>query len=85
MDLYYGRMHEEFSARSHKYPKDCPKTFQKHMKAYHFLSQHPKYKVESPTDGSKPPPKNLNSIRKGHVPEELEDAFNDNEESNTFV
>lgn len=30
MDLYYGRMHEEYSARSHTYPKDCPKTFQKH-------------------------------------------------------
>ena len=55
------------------------------MKAYQFLSQHPKYEVESPTDGSKPPPKNPNSIRKGHVPEELDDAFNDNEESNTFV
>ena len=55
------------------------------MKAYHFLSQHPKCKVESPTDGSKPTPKNPNSIRKDHVPEELEDAFNDNEESNTFV
>jgi len=32
----------------------------------------------------KPPPKHPNSIQNG-VPEDLEDAFNDNEESNTFV
>ena len=85
MDLYYSRMHEEYSAHSHAYPKDCPKTFQKHMKAYHFLSQHPKFEVEFPTDSSKPPPKHPNSIRKGNLPEALEDAFNDSEESNTFV
>ena len=55
------------------------------MKAYQFLSQHPKFEVEFPIDGSTPPPKHQNSIRKDHVPEDLKDAFNDNEEYNTFV
>jgi hypothetical protein len=57
MDLYYARIHEEYSACSHSYPKDCPKNFQKLMKTYNFLSQHPKFEVEFPVDGSKPPPK----------------------------
>ncbi len=46
MDLYYGRIQEEYSARSHTYPKDCPKSFQKLMKTYYFLSQHPKVEVD---------------------------------------
>ena len=51
MDLYYGRIREAYSARSHTYPKDCPKSFQKLMKTYYFLSQHPKFEVEFPPDG----------------------------------
>ena len=85
MDLYYGRMHEEYFAHSPTYPKICPKTSQNHMKTYCILNQHPEFEVEFPKDGSKPPPKHLNSIQKCSVPEELEDAFNQNEESNTFV
>ena len=55
------------------------------MTKYYFLSQHPKFEVEFPPDGSKPPPKHPNSIQKQSVPEVLEGTFNENEESNTFV
>jgi hypothetical protein len=56
MDLYYTRMHHECQACSKSYPKDMSKTFDKLMKSYYFLSKHPKFKVEFPTDGSKSPP-----------------------------
>jgi hypothetical protein len=85
MDLYCGRIREEYSARSHTYPKDCPKSFQKLMKTYYFLSQHPKFEVEFPPDGSRPPPKHPNSIQRQSAPVVLEDTFNENEDSNTFV
>ena len=77
-------MREEYTSRSHSYSKDMPKSFNKLMKAYYFLSKHPKFEVEFPTDGSKPPPKHPNSIKKSTIPESLQDeVFND--ESNTFV
>jgi len=55
------------------------------MKAYHCLSQHPKFEVEFPVDSSKPPPKYPNSIQKSSVPESLEDVLPGQDESNTFV
>ena len=55
------------------------------MKAYHFLSQHPKFEVEFLTDGSKPPPKHPNSIRKGSAPDALDDAAKNLNESKTFI
>jgi hypothetical protein len=85
MDLYYSRMWEEFASRSHRYSKDMPKTFNKLMKAYFFLSKHPKFEVEFPTDGSKPPPKHPNPIKKSSLHDSLQDPEEYNEESNTFV
>ena len=85
MDVYYGRIHEEFSSCSHTYSKDCSKSLQKLMKTYHFLGHQPKFEVKFPPDGLKPPPKYPNSIQKGSVPKDLEDAFADNEASNTFI
>ena len=46
-----------------------PKTFSKLTKAYFFLSKHPKFEVEFPTDGSKPSPKLPNSIKKSSIPD----------------
>ena len=84
MDLYYARMRDDYAARSHSYSKDMPKSFNKLMKAYYFLSKHPKFEVEFPTDGSNPPPKHPNSIKKSTLPETLQDeVFND--DSNTLV
>jgi hypothetical protein len=85
MDLYYARMHEEYATRSHTYTNDMPKTFNKLMKAYYFLSKHPKFEVEFPPDGSKPPLKHPSSIGKTNLLESLEDVTNHNEESNTFM
>jgi hypothetical protein len=45
-----------------------PKSFSKQMKAYHFLSKHPKFLVKFPRDGSKPSPEHPNSIRKKNLP-----------------
>ena len=55
------------------------------MKAYHFLCQHPKYVVEFPVDGSKPPPRHPNSIRKTSAPDSLEDLFDKPDKFTTFV
>ena len=85
MDLYYARIREEYSACSHTYPKDCPKNFKKLMKTYLFLSQHPKFEVDFPVDGSKPPPKHPNSIRKQSAPDSLADLTEKADESNTFI
>ncbi len=81
MDLYYSRMREEYAARSHTYVKGCPKSFHKLMQAYKFLSEHPKFEVEFPRDGSKPPHKNPNSIRKSNMPEDIAQP----DESRTFL
>ena len=79
MDLYYARIHEEYSARLHSYPKDCPKNFQKLMKMYNFLSQHPKFEVEIPLNPSqKRPSKNPNSIQA-----EGEDFISSNDNEDT--
>ena len=85
MDLYYSRMREEYAARSHTYVKDCPKSFLKLMPTYKFLSEHPKFEVEFPPDGSKPPAKHSNSIRKSNMPEDLADALDVSDESKTFL
>ena len=84
MDLYYQRMRAEYASRSHTYSKDMPKSFDKLMTAYHFLSQHPKFEVEFPGDGIKPPPKQPNSIRKAALPDSL-DAEEEGGGYNTFV
>ena len=81
MDLYYSRMREEYAARSHSYVNGCPKSFHKLMQAYKFLSEHPKFEVEFPRDGSKPPHKNPNSIRKSNMPEDIAQP----DESRTFL
>ena len=62
MDLYYQRMRAVYSAESHTYKKDVPRDFSKCMKAYHFLSVHPKFEVKIPMDGTKPPSKNPNAL-----------------------
>lgn len=84
MDLYYQRMRAEYAARSHTYSKDMPKTFDRLMTAYHFLSQHPKFEVEFPGEGVKPPPKHPNSIRKASLQDTL-DPEEEVGEHNTFV
>ena len=53
------------------------------MKAYHFLSKHPKFDANFPRGGSMPPPKNPNSIRKNNFPA-LEDTVNV-DDPNSFV
>jgi hypothetical protein len=83
MDLYYSRMREEYAARSHTYVKGCPKSFDKLMQAYKFLSEHPKFEVEFPPDGSKPPHKNPHSIRKSNLSEDLAEAIAQPDESRT--
>jgi hypothetical protein len=85
MDLNYARICHEYHARSKSYAKDMPKTFDKLMKSYHFLSKHPKFEVEFPTNGSKPPPKHPNSIRKADLPDNLSDTNPDPEATETFV
>ncbi len=61
------------------------RTAQSHSKTYYFLSQQPKFEVKFPPDGSKPPTKHPNSIQRQSAPRVLEDTFNENEDSNTFV
>ena len=41
--------------------------------------------MEFPVDGSKPPPKHPNSIRKASAPDSLEDLGDTPDESTTFV
>lgn len=67
MDLYYSQMGDEYTLCAHTYVKDMQKTFSKLMKAYYFLSKHPKIEVKFPRDGSKPPPKNPSSIKKNKI------------------
>ncbi len=55
MDLYYQRMHGIYAAESHIYKKGVPHDFSKLMKAYLFLSVHPKFDIKITIDGSKPP------------------------------
>ena len=55
------------------------------MKAYHFLSKHPKFEVEFPVDGSKSPPKHPSSIRKAITWDSLEDLVDKPDKSTTFV
>jgi hypothetical protein len=55
MDLFFQRLWEIYSSESHTYKRDVPRDFSKCMKAYHFLSVHPKFEVEIPTDGSRLP------------------------------
>jgi hypothetical protein len=73
MDRYYARMRHEYRACSKSYLKDIPKTFDK-LKSYHFLSKHPKFEVEFPTDRWKPPPKHPNSVQKADLPDHLSDT-----------
>ena len=64
MDRYYSRMRQIYSEQSHTFKRDVPKDFSKCMKAYLFLSSHPKFDVEIPVDPSqKRPSKNPNSIQ----------------------
>ena len=55
------------------------------MKSYHFVSKHPKFEEEFPTDGSKPPPKHPNSIQKADLPDHLSDTNLDPDFNETFV
>jgi hypothetical protein len=55
------------------------------MKGYYFLSKHPKFEIEFPTDGSKPPSKHACTIRRNQV---NVDAIKEDiipETANTFV
>jgi hypothetical protein len=83
MDLYYGRMHEEYAAGSHTYPKDVLKTLTKVMKASFFLNS--TFEVEFPVDGSKPPPKHPYSICRNNLLDSHGDLRSDPENGNTFV
>ena len=64
MDRYYSRMRMMYSEMSHSFKRDVPKDFSKCMKAYMFLSSHPKFDVEIPLNPSqKRPSKNPNAIQ----------------------
>lgn len=45
LDPHYPLMREEYVVCVYTCRKDMPMTFSKHMKAYHFLSQHTKFEV----------------------------------------
>ena len=80
MDLYYQRMHGIYAAESHIYKKGVPHDFSKLMKAYLFLSVHPKFDIKITIDGSKPPSKNPTSMAseefvKGKICEDLNLSF----------
>ncbi len=60
MDLYYQRMCGIYAVESHTYKKGLPHDFSKLMKAYLFLSVHPKFEVEIPIDEKRPSSKNPN-------------------------
>ena len=81
MDLYYQRMHAIFSAESHSYKKDVPHDFVKCMKAYYFISVHPKFEVKIPIDGTKPPSKYPNAL----ASEELLDSGISGKPNMSFV
>ena len=81
MDLYYQRMRAIYAAESHMYKKDVPRDFAKCLKAYLFLSVHPKFEVEIPVDGTKPPSKNPNAL----ASEELLDSGISDEPNMSFV
>lgn len=85
MDLYNARMHHEYSGHLKNYPKDLLKTFDKLMKSYHFLSKHPKFEVEFPPDGSKPPPKHPNSMQKADLSDHLSNTILDSDFNEMFV
>jgi hypothetical protein len=85
MDLYYSRMQEEYALCSHTYSKDMPKTFCKMMKAHYFLSKHPKFKIEFPVDGAKPPTRHPSTVRKISTPVSQEDFTDNLKETSTFV
>ena len=76
MDRYYSRMRQLYADQSHTFKRDVPKDFSKCMKAYLFLSNHPKFEVEIPLNPSqKRPSKNPNSIQA-----EGEDSISNNKE-----
>jgi len=85
MDLYYSRIRHEYQARSKSYAKDMPKTFDKLMKSFHFLSKHPKFEVEFPTNRSKPPTKHPNSVRCADPLDNLSNTNFDPETSESFM
>jgi hypothetical protein len=85
MDLYYSRIRHEYQARSKSYAKDMPKTFDKLMKSFHFLSKHPKFEVKFPTNGSKPPIKHPNSFRCADTLDNVSDTNFNHEASESFV
>ena len=55
------------------------------MKSFHFLSKHPKFEVEFPTDRSKPPTKHPNSFRCADTLDKVSDTNFDREASESFV
>ena len=55
------------------------------MKAYFFLTKHPKFEVEFPVDGSKPLPKHPYPIRKNNILDTQVDLSFDPENGSTFV
>ena len=62
MDLYFQLMREIYASESHNYKKDVPQDFLKCMKAYHFLSSHPKLEVDIPTNGLRRLSRNPNKL-----------------------
>ena len=52
---------------------------------FHLLSQHPKFEVEFLVDGSRPPHRHPNSIRKTSVLDSLEVLVDKPDKSTTFV
>ena len=59
MDLYYKKMREIYNARSVKWGKNVPKSFDLLMPAFKFLQAHPKFEVHFAPNEDAPP-----SVRK---------------------
>lgn len=83
MDLYNSRMREVHALHVNTCRKDMLKILSKFMKAFHFLSNHPKIEVEFPIDVSKHPPTHPNSIMKNNLPSQ--EQIVDTAESNIFM
>jgi len=77
-------MHAIYSAESHTFKKDVPQDFSKCMKAYHFLSVHPKFEIKITIYGSKPQSKNPNALVSANI-KQNDQAFVNTDVSASFV
>jgi hypothetical protein len=85
MNLYCQGMWEIYASKSHTYKKDVPEEFSMCMKAYNFLSSHPKFEVKIPTNGSRLPSKNPSNLIASVPPDQNLDHLNKTTLNEYFV